>query len=627
MSFNRLVLWTTLGIAIYCLAHWVWYLGTPLGQSPALDGQENLLLAKEIATGELANEPFFRAMFYPALLALFSKLFPNLIILASLIGLLSHLANATLVMLIAKRIWRNNLSAVLAGIFTGANPVLIHFASDPLDITIATTFSLLALFFFTAKSESRTWKPFALSGLFLALACLARPHFFAVAITGISVLLALAIAKRFPRQKTVAFIGGLAGPCLIYATINLAIGGTFSVLPWQGAYNLWVSNKPGANGLYFTQSLSFHYTTEHQNPNRLESEELYRIETGNVGTIDERNSYWRNKTINSIIDAPGNWIRHMIWKSYAFLNNWEQYNNKTFAFHKARSPALRFNPIGWGLIFSLGLCGGVYLWKKDRSIAITLSVLILSFSAGVILYMASGRFRAPIVPFLAMLAGGAPLTVVALTDIRQRIAYSGLLILGLIISFSSFNDVRSRKTYLQDYMLLADVSAKLGQDRDAFNWASSAINEDASRDDAKRIQLISYYNLVTTGKKKEADASWQDFFGFVDEADFPDPAFQLVKGVTLLKMGSVDYAFATWANAYTKFGADASASLALGLILNPEMPVPEIPESLLEETRRGRHGLLAYALIARGLGPRINLHMTADRTRILKQSLDAVFLN
>jgi hypothetical protein len=42
-------------------------------------------------------------------------------------------------------------------------------------------------------------------------------------------------------------------------------------------------------------------------------------------------------------------------KVYALLNDWEQYNNKTYAFHQARSPWLRWNPLSWGVLLVPGV--------------------------------------------------------------------------------------------------------------------------------------------------------------------------------------------------------------------------------------------------------------------------------
>jgi len=58
----------------YGVGYLIWYLGTPLGRAPQLDGAENIALAEKIAAGTLPHEMFYRAMLYPAALAVPLKL-------------------------------------------------------------------------------------------------------------------------------------------------------------------------------------------------------------------------------------------------------------------------------------------------------------------------------------------------------------------------------------------------------------------------------------------------------------------------------------------------------------------------------------------------------------------------
>ena len=58
--------------------------------------------------------------------------------------------------------------------------------------------------------------------------------------------------------------------------VNAALSGEFRVLPWQGAFNLWAANRPGAHGRYFEQFARVASYAEGTNPARLESERLYR---------------------------------------------------------------------------------------------------------------------------------------------------------------------------------------------------------------------------------------------------------------------------------------------------------------------------------------------------------------
>src|SRR5262250_73356 len=68
---QRACLLLGLAIAAVIALHLRFFLASPSGRFPALDGAENLALAQRIAQGTLPHEPFFRAMLYPACLSLF----------------------------------------------------------------------------------------------------------------------------------------------------------------------------------------------------------------------------------------------------------------------------------------------------------------------------------------------------------------------------------------------------------------------------------------------------------------------------------------------------------------------------------------------------------------------------
>ncbi len=116
--------WLLLFAFVYAMGHMLWYWQTPLGQNPTLDGQENLILAYQIANGSLAKEPFYRAMLYPALLAI-------LPIHWMLLGILCHLANTLLAMRLSSRVWKNARSALVTGALVGFNPSFSTLLSIP----------------------------------------------------------------------------------------------------------------------------------------------------------------------------------------------------------------------------------------------------------------------------------------------------------------------------------------------------------------------------------------------------------------------------------------------------------------------------------------------------------------
>ncbi|EDY81747.1 hypothetical protein VDG1235_1365 [Verrucomicrobiia bacterium DG1235] len=389
-------------IALYSLGHLLWYMKTPLGLSPVLDGRENLILAQKIANGSLEPEPFFRAMLYPAIIAFFP-------LGHSLLGFFCHLINSGLSMRIARRLWKNDTAGLLAGAFVGFNPVLLHYAFDPLDATLAITFFLASL---AAFQKSLTTPAFdkqgatlaATAGLFISLAAITRPHFLLTLLVLIFLATIATAKKRFPFNRLVSFISALALPLLALGFTQQHISGSFRIIPWQGAYNLYTSNNHSANGLYYQQKLSFQNLGEHQNPNRLEEAELYKQEHDKLDDISTRSSYWRSRTLESISEKPLKWLKLEAFKLYAALNNFEQYNNKTYSFHKSLSPWLQYNPLGWGTLLAIASFCGATLWLQMKGHLWPLLIIASSILAGLLIFMASGRFRLPLVPLLAIIA-------------------------------------------------------------------------------------------------------------------------------------------------------------------------------------------------------------------------------
>lgn len=604
MRASKPAIWLFIAIAVYSLGQLLWYWQTPLGQMPVLDGQENLIIADTLADGSLEREPFFRAILYPAILALLPVHWMPL-------GLLCHLANAGLAYRIARKLWTNRIGAAVTAGLVGFNPVMLHFAFDPLDTLFSISLFLVALNLATPDPSNP--KPFEAkryfwAGLAIALATLARPHFLALLLPAVLYASYLAIARANYRNAAASFALASVFPLIAFGVYQKIRNDSFAILPTQGAYNLWANNRPGANGLYLTQSLNFHYVGEHQNPTKLESEALYMQETGSAGTIEERGAYWRSKAIDHILENPTDWFSLMGFKLYAWLNNVEQYNNKTYAFHKELSPWLRYNPIGWGLLLLGAALALPTLLSQNRSRAIAGLSIVALYSGAALLYMASARFRLPLVPLLAIAAGGAPLCIAQWRAIlpSQRL-FMGILAIGAALAaFTRFGEIASKRTYPQDAMLLADASSRIGDDSLAFEWAQRALELDDQREDARRLGLLSFYNLAIQGREAETTKSWSDFRDDIERIRISDPYIDFAKGVCLWNLGRKREAANTWNRSYRDYGWNASSSLAALLFTDSPLPdaIPSYPKDLAPA-----NPLLVYAL-------------NREKARFLKQRVE-----
>lgn len=445
----------------------LWYGHTPLGLVPVTDDRELLALARQIAGGSLPHEAFYRAPGYSALLALALKLgWPDagLLGFARLLNSLCHLLTTALCFQLASRLWQRPAAAYLAASLVGFNPVLLHFAGDALDITLALSLLMLALCALVPRNTQVA--KVGQASLWLAAASLCRPQL--LPLCALPALLALSGGRRErPGRLARATLPGLL-VMLLFGAINFQLAGDFRMLPWQGAYNLWAANTPGANGRYFEQTLVIDSYDESSNPARLESEARYRqLVPDAPADYITQSHFWRARTLAAIAADPAAWLALMTTKLRYLLSGEEQYNNKTYAFHKARSPWLRFNPIGWTLIFALAMTAlGLHAGAGGVRVPVLACLLI---AGGVLLFYVSDRFRAPLVPVLAVLAGGICRWRPGLP--LQRAAASGLIALALACFPVDYDP---RETETQDHLLLATSANALGRYAEALREIDAA---------------------------------------------------------------------------------------------------------------------------------------------------------
>jgi len=487
----------------YALGHLTWYLGTPLGRVPVLDERENIDLALAISGGTLEHAPFYRAPGYALVLALMrvsgvpaAGLFPAALVL----GAALHAVNAALVAALSRR-WFGPRAGLIAGLLFGLDPVLVHYATQALDATLSLSLFLAGMNFLArgaqAGGKASSWAGASLSW---AAAGLVRPNFL---LPWASLLPA---AAAVPGARLKRLVASLAGVLLLgsMALWQERAGGVASVMPWQGAYNLWAANRPGANGRFYTQHVSLTPEAARGNPARAESVLLYQAENnGAPADIPTMNAYWRGRFVEEVTGHTARWGSLMARKLYALLNNWEQYNNKTYAFHKALSPWLSWNPVCWGLILVLGVAGAARLGSESPGQAILISWVGLALVVSIALFFVSARFRLPLAALLAALSGGAlasPRFWMA-WPLRSRVRLGIGAALAALVAFSGFGGVADRSTYVQDHALLARAAYTVGDDALALSEATEALRLQPWHPDALAVAAAARRELSEKGPR------------------------------------------------------------------------------------------------------------------------------
>jgi hypothetical protein len=490
---------------VYALGHLNWYLGTPLGRVPVLDERENLDLAAAIAGGTLPAAPFYRAPGYALLLAGMRSvgisaggIFPA----ALLLGAGLHAAGAALVACIARR-WFGVAAALVSGLLYALDPVLVHFATQALDATLSLVLFLAGLNYLAAAvaepDRTRFW---AGAGLSWAAATLVRPNF----LLAWALVPLCALLRRRPWPACLRLLVAALAGVLLFGAVSAwqkKVSGVPGFLPWQGAYNLWAANRPGANGRYYTQHVSLPAEVARANPARAESILLYGEEThGQPVDIPAMNAHWRTRFLAEVSSHPGRWAALMARKAYALLNNWEQYNNKTYAFHKERSPWLRWNPICWGLLLVLGVAGAARLAAESPRPAAMLACVSAAVAASILLFFVSARFRLPLAAICAVLSGGAltsPGFWRGWSPARRTLLGFAVVLAGFT-AFSNLGGVQDPSTFVQDHVLLARAAFTVGDDETALREAGEALKLQPWHPDATAIVQAATADLANKSK-------------------------------------------------------------------------------------------------------------------------------
>jgi hypothetical protein len=500
---QRIKFWLKLSLAaviLYSATFLYFFWQNPLGMTPVLDGAENIILADQIFKNTLKEEPFYRAMLYPAYLAAFRFIgftVEDLNGVAAVSGIIFHILNSLLCGYLAMLIWKSKECLIAGILIYGFYPLALHFAVDPLDITMAIFFLLAGMVLLVKVLQNPDYKLGIASGLLMGAGIMFRPNL----LPACAIYLILMIKSSARKSLLAGFVGVLA-ILLSGGLINYLHSGDFRILPWQGSFNLYAANYEGANGKYFQQTLMLTDRQLGKNPARLESEILYLNDTNDNRPIevDKLNKYWRKRFWQSITDSPATWLKLMLKKAYYLFNNFEQYNNKTYSFHKNLSVVLRYNPLCFGLIL---LLAAIAIFNqpsyKEKSAVL---YLLFFLSLGILAFYVSGRFRFLLVPLVIVMAAGAfTLSLKNITDKKNLI----LVLITAVITFSNFANAQDTSTYNSDRLLLAHACARLGKDRQQIKWANEVLQNHPENIIAIRIKLVGFTNLALAGKLTKKD--------------------------------------------------------------------------------------------------------------------------
>jgi len=368
------------------LANWHFLWDVPFLGHPIIDAAEYLAEARAIVAGlPYWEKPSIHGPLYPLFLVPFVRFFPSPLPAVYIVQILLAGAAALLVRSAGVRLGGRRLGNA-AGLALAAAPPVLYFELQVLPVVLQIFLHALLLRLLVCRKNGAPGSLFA-AGLAGGLSFLAHPG------SGV-VLLLLALfllAKERPLRPALLFVIGLLLPLVPISFLNARAGEGFLPVTGNAGLNLYIGNGPGSDG------------TAHVRPG-YEWERLTSLplREGREGSVAE-SRFFVERTIESLRAEPGPFVRRLAAKALLFGAAFPIDASQDAAYFRERSPLLRFSILDAGVLVPLAF--GFLVAGAARSRAWTPATLGLAgYWIAVVLAVFSVRYRAPVWPFLVLLA-------------------------------------------------------------------------------------------------------------------------------------------------------------------------------------------------------------------------------
>jgi tetratricopeptide (TPR) repeat protein len=406
----------------------------------------------------------------------------------------------------------------------------------------------------------------ALAGLAIGAAAAGRPSY-ALVLPLFLLLAGRKAGRRWWRSPApwagIAFFALIVIPPSVH---NLRTSGRASFVTVSGGLNLYIGNNPAARGVYSEPPGLFleKDITGSASASRMAGRKLDAAEASRFFATQARR-YLREEPA----DAIALWIR----KAGYLLAPYEVPQIESVEELRATYWPLRvLTPFGFAVLFPLAVLGGACWAPRRRTAQIAVAVL----AAGVVVHLvffSTGRYRAAMLPSLAVLSGGGLAAILDAVGARKRrLATLWPLALAVLLMLLSprFDRNKTRAWVLHQTGVRYD---QIGATRAAEASYRQAVEHDPSAGEswhnlavcqAKEGRLaeaietneralpllgehpLTLYNLGILYGRLGMDEKALIYLDRSLERDPSDGAVRVDRGVALFRLGRTEEALAEW---------------------------------------------------------------------------------
>ena len=396
--------------------------------------------AAEIAAGDwLGTGTFYQAPLYPyCLAALYRVIGPDEIAARGMQAGLGVLA--CLVLALAGRMCFGPAAGWLAGLLLALWPGEL-FHESLLEKSTLTTLLTAALLWTLAATLRRPRNLAVWCGVGLSIGLLSLVRENTLILPGLMLAWITWLPREFrtfSRRSRLAAAGVmLVGCVLALAPVlvrNRIVGGEWRLTTAQFGPNFYIGNSEHADGTYLE------LVPEHGTPTHEQSDATAIAEeaTGDTLTPGAVSAWWTQRTLADINADPDRWLWRMhqkvalTWTDVELADSEDQYTAQD------ESPLLA----GLACVFTFGRLAalaafGLILLGTNWQRTWILSGLLVTYTVSIAIFYLFARYRLPLVPILALLAGaglvrGASLARRCSASHRARIRLAEGLVVALL---------------------------------------------------------------------------------------------------------------------------------------------------------------------------------------------------
>lgn len=417
-----------------------------------LDEEYHVDWAKALVSGQwtppydvMKEAPFFRAPLYPYWLAAMIGILGEHLVLIRVVQAAIGSISCGLAYSLATRCFGRPVGLV-TGLLCALYWVLVYFDGELVMPAMEVFFALLGFHYLFKGTEKTSAICLTLSGLCFGLFAITRPNiliFLPLAIWWVA-RWALQRKEAGSRLLAVAFAVACILPPALVTLRNRVVGGDWVVVASQGGVNFYIGNNPDSDRLQAVVPGTHHTWWGGFNDTVAIAERA----AGRKLKPSEVSNYWFGRAFDYIQNEPGRWLAFTFTKAFLLLDDVELPNNKPYEARRWSLYSLRWNPLGFAVIFALFLIAmpgflstqvenvalspdRVLLQQQWRSLLLQ---FIIVYALTIVAFFVCGRYRVTLVPFVAIGAAVGMVNLYRLARNRHTTAVLIRLMVAILVA-------------------------------------------------------------------------------------------------------------------------------------------------------------------------------------------------